>query len=83
MPKIGKKAEEEVIKHLKNGYSIKETSEITGRSRSYVTNINKKIKRIEDETHIEAFNRNQISDESLRILYNIQGIYGKKVLMKR
>jgi hypothetical protein len=76
---MSKQKRDEVIKYLKNGYTIKETAEKTTTSSGYVSKINKEITQKTENTQPSSI-QSTLSEESIQILYNIQGLYGCKNL---
>ena len=76
---MSKEKRDEVIKYLKNGYNIGETAKKTGTSRGYVSKINKEVVHKTENTLPRPI-MSTLSEESIQILQNIQGLFGCKNL---
>jgi len=80
LPKLHKEKRDEVIKLLKQGYTIAEVVEKTGISRNTVSKINKSIMQEDENKKQEPTESYAFSAESMKKLQNIQGLYGYKTL---
>jgi hypothetical protein len=79
LPKLSKEKHDEVISYLKKGYTIGETAQKTGTSRSFVSKINTSINE-EKEIVEKTTEKDTLSKESMQILFRIMGVYGHSSL---